>query len=118
MGTFDQPKNFPKLLNVLWWFVYIPAAVLEAELLYEQTWLTYTKGEQMIGFTMAHRFVEVVLFGFAGWIGCTLWCIVVLVLILARRHQISTVTRIQFALTFTALLYPFVPIDRLVLRLR
>jgi hypothetical protein len=117
METSEQPKRFPKLLNMIWWFVYLPVAVLEAELLYEQTWLTYTKGEQMIGFTMAHRFVELVLFGFAGWLGCVLWSIVV-VLILGRRHQISTVTRIQFALAVIALLYPFVPIDRLVLRLR
>jgi hypothetical protein len=118
METFDQPKRFPKFLTVSWWFVYLPLATLEARLLYEQTWLTYTRGEQMIGFTMAHQFPELLLFGLVGWIGCVIWCITALVLIVRRRHQIPGVTRLQFALVVITLLLQFVPVDRLVLRLR
>ena len=118
METFDQPKRFPKVLTLIWWFVYLPLAALEARLLYEQSWLTYTRGEQMIGFSMAHQFPELLLFGLAGWIGSILWCLVALILILRRRYQISTVCKFQFALTLTTLLLSFMPVDRLVLKLR
>ena len=116
--TFDQPIRFPKVLTVIWWFVYLPLAALEARLLYEQTWLTYTRGEQMIGFSMAHQFPELLLFGLVGFLGCILWCVVALVFILRRRYQTSTVTKLQFALALTTLLLIFIPVDRLVLKLR
>jgi hypothetical protein len=118
METFDRPKSLPKVLTVSWWFVYLPLAALEARILYEQTWLTYTRGAQMIGFAMAHQFPELLLFGLAGWLGCVLWCVATLVLMLGQRHPIPTVIRLQFALAVITLLLPFVPVDRLVLRLR
>ncbi|HSE22046.1 MAG TPA: hypothetical protein VLB68_10320 [Pyrinomonadaceae bacterium] len=118
METFDQPKRFPKVLTVIWWFVYLPLVALEARLLYEQTWLTYTRGEQMIGFSIAHQFPELLLFGLAGWLGSILWCIVALLFILRRRYQISTISKLQFALALTTLLLTFMPVDRLVLKLR
>jgi hypothetical protein len=118
METNDQPKRFPKVLTVIWWFVYPPLGALEARLLYEQIWLTYTRGEQMIGFSMAHQFPELLLFGLAGCIGSILWSIVALVFILRRRYQISTASKLQFALALTTLLLIFTPIDRLVLKLR
>lgn len=117
METFDQPKRLPKVLTVIWWFVYLPLAALEARLLYEQTWLTYTRGEQMIGFSMAHQFPELILFGLGGWLGSILWCIVAF-FFFWRRYQMSIVNRFQFALALTTLLLILVPIDRLVLRLR
>lgn len=118
MKRFDQPKTFPKHLTLIWWFVYLPFAALESRLLYEQTWLTYTYGEQMIGFAMAHNFPVLLLFGLVGWIGCVIWCIVTLVLIVRRKHQIPIVSRLQFALTVITLLLQFIPVDRMVLRLR
>lgn len=118
METFEQPKGFPKFVTVIWWVVYLPLLALEARLLYEQTWLTYTRGEQMIGFSMAHQFPELLLIGLAGWLGCILWCIVALVFMLRRRYQTSIVSRLQFALALTTVLLMIVPIDRLVLRLR
>jgi hypothetical protein len=118
METLNQPKRCPQLLTASWWFVYLPLAALEARLLYEQIWLTYTEGGQMIGFAMAHQFPELLLVGLFGGIGCAVWCIVALVFIVPRRHQIPMVSRIQFALAVITLLLQFVPIDRLVLRLR
>jgi hypothetical protein len=117
METFDQRKSFPKVLTVSWWFVYLPLAALEARILYEQTWLTYTRGEQMIGFAMAHQFPELLLLGLAGWLGCVLWCVAI-VFMLFRRRPIPTFIRLQFVLAVITLLFPLVPVDRLVLRLR
>ena len=118
METFEQPKKFPLFFSVIWWFVYLPLAALETRLLWEQTWLTYMRGEQMIGFSMAHQFPEIILFGLVGWLGCFLWCIVALVFLFWRRYQMSIVNRLQLALALTTLLLMFVPVDRLVLRLR
>lgn len=116
-GNIRPTKRLPKVLTVIWWFVYLPLAALEARLLYEQTWLTYTRGEQMIGFSMAHQFPELILFGLAGWLGCVLWCIVTVIFIFGRGYKTSTVSRLQFALALTTLLLVFVPVDKLVLRL-
>lgn len=118
MERFETVRKFPKILTVVWWFVYLPLAALEARLLWEQTWLTYTRGEQMIGFSLAHQFPELVLLGLAGWLGCLLWCFVALIFILRPRYQTPTVNKVQFALALTTLILPFVPIDKLVLRLR
>lgn len=118
METSGQTRRFPKLLTVSWWFVYLPLLALEARLLYEETWLTYTRGEQMIGFTMAHKFPELLLLGFFGWAGCLIWCSIALVVIVRRKHELPLVGRIQLTFAAVTLLLPFVPIDRLVLRLR
>lgn len=118
MGNFERPKTFPMIFTVIWWFFYLPLAVLETRLLWEQTWLTYMRGEQMIGFSLAHQFPEVILFGLVGWLGCILWCIFALVLILWRRYQMSMVNRLQFTLALITLVMIFVPVDRLVLKLR
>lgn len=117
-GKIRHLKKFPKFLTVSWWFVYPPLAVLEARLLWEQTWLTYMRGEQMIGFSMAHQLPLLVLIGLAGWVGCILWSLVALIFILRRRHQVSTVNIVQFALALTTLILMFVPVDKLVLKLR
>ena len=118
MAIFGHSKQFPKLLTVIWWFVYLPLAALEARILYEQTWWTYTRGEQMIGFSMAHQLPELLLLGLAGWLGCVLWCIIALAFFIGRRTHIPTISRLQFALAAITLLLPFVPVDRLVLSLR
>jgi len=115
--TFDQQKIFPKHLTVTWWLVYPPLATFVARLLYEQTWLTYRYGKQMIGFAMIHNFPELLLFGLVGWIGCIAWCIVALVLIVRRRHQIPVIIKLQLALAVTTLLLLLVPIDKFVLKL-
>ena len=118
METLDQSKRLPKVLTVIWWFVYLPLAVFEVRILWEQTWLTYTRGEQMIGFSLAHQFPVFVLIALAGCLGCILWCIITLVFILRRRYHISTVTKVQVALALITLIFMFLPIDKFVLRVR
>lgn len=115
--TFDQQKIFPKHLTVTWWLVYPPLATFVARLLYEQTWLTYRYGKQMIGFAMIHSFPELLLFGLVGWIGCFAWCSAVLTLIVRRSHQIQIASKLQLALAVTTLLLLLVPIDKFVLKL-
>jgi ABC-type thiamin/hydroxymethylpyrimidine transport system permease subunit len=118
MTELERPKNFPTLLTVGWWFVFLPFAALAARLLYEQIWLTYTQGPQMIGFTMAHQFLPLLLLGFLGEIGCAIWCIAALVIFVRRRHEIGTFPKVQFALAAVTLLLQWVPVDEIVLKLR
>jgi hypothetical protein len=115
--TFDQRKVFPKHLTIMWWLVYPLLATFVARLLYEQTWLTYRYGEQMIGFAMIHSFPELLILGLLGWIGCIAWCIVALALIVRRSHQIQIASKLQLALAVITLLLLFVPIDKFVLKL-
>lgn len=101
----------------MWRLVYPLLATLVARLLYEQTWLTYRYGEQMIGFAMIHSFPVLLILGLLGWIGCIAWCIVALALIVRRNHQIQIASKLQLALAVITLLLLFVPIDKFVLKL-
>ncbi len=114
----ERAKNFPRLLTVSWWFVFIPFAALGARLLYEQTWLTYTRGPQMIGFTMVHQFFPLLLYGFLGEIGCGIWCIAALITFVRGQHRITAFPKVQFAFAAILLILQWVPVDEIVLKLR
>ena len=118
MNAIEQRKPFPKALLVSWWFAYLPLAALEGRFLYEQIWLTYTRGEQMIGFTMVHQFPLLLIVGLAGWLGCFVWCVIALMVLVKRRHEMGITARIQFSLAAVTLLLMCVPVDSLVLKLR
>ena len=118
MQTFQRSTKLTWLLAWTWWFVYVPFAVLQARLVWEKTWLTWTRGAQMIGFSLAHQYPEVVLLGALGGLGTALWVLVAVVLLLSRRHTLLTVGKVQLALSVFTLAVAFLPIDDWVLRFR
>ena len=87
-------------------------------MLYEQVWLTYTQGPQMIGFTMAHQFPILLLLGLFGEVGCVIWCLAALVVFVRREHHIGMLGKVQFALAAITLALQYAPVDQIVLTLR
>lgn len=115
--TFDKTTSLTSLLGWGWWLVYLPLAVLESRLLWEQTWLTWTRGEQMVGFSLAHAHPEVLLLGLLGAIGTALWVLMTVVIVALRRHRLLLAGKVQMCLACVTLVLLFLPIDRWVLRL-
>lgn len=116
--TFDKTTSLTSLLGWSWWLVYLPFAALEIRLLWEETWLTWTRGEQMIGFSLAHVHPEWLLLGFLGGIGTALWVLTAVMIVTLRRHKLLLTGKVQLCLSCATLVLAFLPIDRWILRLR
>ena len=63
------------------------SGLLAAETVYEQTFLTYWEGPQMIGFTLAHEHIGFLLFGMAGTLGLYVWSTMFLIAFGYRRTK-------------------------------
>jgi hypothetical protein len=76
-------RVFGRGLIIWWWSAFIAAAPLYFRLLWEQTYLTWQKGPQMIGFSLAHQHPEVLLVGLAGYAAMCGWLVVAFAIIRA-----------------------------------
>jgi hypothetical protein len=91
MGT-NERTGFPKLWTMVGYASVVGAALLTARILYEETFLTWRKGPQMVGFAMAHGAVPfiaatgllVVLIGL-------LWSIVTLPILIRYKFRVPLV---------------------------
>jgi hypothetical protein len=118
MQTFQKTTLVSWVLGWSWWFVYFPFAAFEMRLAWEETWLTWTQGEQMIGFTLMHVYGGFFLVGVLGALGTALWVFVAATLLLLRRNKLLMTGKVQFGLATGTLVLALLPIDRWVLRLR
>jgi hypothetical protein len=118
MQTFEKTTLLTWMLSWSWWFVYLPFAGLEIRLLWEQTWLTWTQGRQMIGFSLMHVYPGLLILGVLGAIGTALWVLVAIIVLALRRHKLLAAGKVQLCLSAGTLALVFLPIDRWVLRLR
>jgi hypothetical protein len=117
-STFERPTRFGRALSIAWWFFYIPFAVLEGRLLWEQTWLTWRRGPQMIGFSLAHQHLEIVLLGVLGGVLTALWVLVVTGLFLVKGQRLRRVGMLQLVVSVLTMVIAFLPIDRWVQAIR
>jgi hypothetical protein len=118
MQSFEKITGPTWLLSWSWWFVYLPFAMLEIRLLWEQTWLTWTQGSQMIGFTLMHVYPELLVLGVFCAIGTALWVLVAVIMLGLRRNKLLATGKVQLFLSVGTLVLAFLPIDRWVLRFR
>jgi hypothetical protein len=118
MQTFQKTTLVSWVLGWSWWVVYVPFAALEIRLLWEQTWLTWTQGAQMIGFTLVHVYGGFFLLGALGELGTAVWVLVAAILVVFRRNRLLAMGKVQFRLAAATLVLALLPIDRWVLRLR
>src|SRR5215475_11286737 len=99
MQTFEKTTLLTWVLGWSWWLVYPPFAALEIRLLWAQTWLTWTQGEQMIGFTLMHVYPGLSLLGFFGAIGTVLWLLLAISMLVLRRHRLLATGKVQLSLS-------------------
>jgi ankyrin repeat protein len=71
--------------------MYVPFAM---RILYEETFLTWQRGPQMIGFSMAHLFPQLLIAGLLGFAVGAIWWLVSLVLALRRKRRTQRSMRI------------------------
>lgn len=61
------------------------ALPLTLRMVWETTWLTWQGGPQMVGFSMAHEFPALLLFGAAAFVGLAAWTVYAIVICLWKR---------------------------------
>ena len=95
---------------VIWWWVALAASVpLYLRILWEQTALTWQRGPQMIGFSLAHQHPEIVLLGLVGYVGMLVWLVAAGVSALRRRSLPKGVQLAYVVITVAAVLVALVP---------
>ena len=93
-----SPKGLPLWLVLIGWLLLLCAASLNARLVWEQTFLTWRNGPQMVGFSLTHQHPEVVLLGFPLMILAHLWLISAAALLIVKKGR-AYFTRPQWLLT-------------------
>ncbi len=109
MSGFDPSSRFPRWLVMLWWLVVPSAAPLFLRLLYEETVLTWRRGPQMVGYTMAHQFAWVLVLGLFGYLATVLWLLIAVVILIRRRCVPRGLDRLYLMLPAAAVAISFVP---------
>lgn len=63
----SDPENkhlgLPRWVIISWFILFPLAFLLTARLIYEQTYLTWAQGVQMVGFSLAHQGLGFLIFG-------------------------------------------------------
>ena len=81
--------GFPRPWTIAGYLLLSGVALFVGRIVYEETFLTWINGPQMVGFAMMHGAVPIVLIaGLIGLPGSLLWVIVSLVLLFRRRFRI------------------------------
>jgi hypothetical protein len=84
-----MPGALPNFLKV-WWVCASPFAVLfAARILWEKTILTWSRGPQMVGFSLWHVYPVFALVGSLGSLALALWLLVAAPYAIARRRDIE-----------------------------
>jgi hypothetical protein len=65
--------SFPGALLKFWWVAFVLGGVAVVEQVWEQTFLTWRHGPQMIGFTLLHVYPELAILGIIGYYLMIVW---------------------------------------------
>jgi hypothetical protein len=107
----NERQSLPNWLAVWWWVAFVVAAPLYLRLLWEQTFLTWRAGRQMIGFSLVHRHLEILVAGLAGYVLFLAWIIVTAVYLAMKRTRPSRSTLAYLSIPCLATALNFVPYD-------
>ena|ERR1022692_249196 len=104
------------------WFIVFPLAfLLTSRFIYEQTYLTWAHGLQMVGFALAHQGLDFLIPGMLA-LGLThVWLLVVVLLVVVskRCRRPTTFQAVIIAVTISTLVLTYIPYlwwQRLVVR--
>jgi hypothetical protein len=107
----DEGRVFGRRLVLWWWVAVAASAPLYLRLLWEQTALTWQRGPQMVGFSLAHQHPEVLFIGLAGYVGMMAWLIAAGVSTLRRRSLPQGVQLAYLVVALVGVLVAFVPYE-------
>jgi hypothetical protein len=97
-------SQIPSWLAFVGWIALPGTLLLALDLTYESTSLTWSQGEQMIGFSVSHLIGPLVLLSFLSAIVCHVFLFVVFVFVLSGRLQVRQLSRLQWTLVFILLI--------------
>jgi hypothetical protein len=81
----------------IWWWGSAPLGLaLAARLLWEKTVWTWTRGPQMVGFSLMHIHPGLAIFGILCFYSLTIWLIPVSCYLFLRRRNIRLVDVVMF----------------------
>ena len=106
-----KPSGLPRWLMITWFIVFPPAFLLIARFVYEQTYLTWARGLQMVGFTLAHQGLDLLIPGMLA-LGLThVWLLIVMLLVTVSRRcrQLTKFQATVTAATVLTLVLNYVP---------
>ena len=105
----SERRVFGRSLVIWWWLALAASAPLYVHILWEQTALTWQRGPQMIGFSLAHQHPEIILLGLVGYAGMLVWLVAAGMSALRRRSLPKGVQLAYLVVTVVAVLVAFVP---------
>lgn len=98
-------RSFQKSFVQIGWLIYLLALCYIGRILWEKTYLTWTHGPQMIGFTLIHAYPLLFIVGVIGYLSCLAWILTASVILIRRREFIVRADLIQYCvITFTVIL--------------
>jgi ankyrin repeat protein len=83
--TEAKPDQLPLWVILCWCVIFPGAFLITARFVYEQTFLTWASGAQMVGFTLAHQQILFLLWGSVSMVAAHLWLFAVAVILVKRR---------------------------------
>ena len=107
----SEDRVFGRKLVIWWWLALAASAPLYVRILWEQTALTWRRGPQMIGFSLAHQHPEIILLGLVGYAGMIGWLVVAGVSALRRGSVPKGVHLVYVIVTIVAVLVALVPYE-------
>jgi len=98
-------------LWVAWWAIYPGTAILLGRQLYEQTYLTWKSGPQMIGFSFVHFYPLLFLFDVLSMMAAHVWLLAVVITLVRQRGRLCWHRWVQAGLTVATLAIDYVPTE-------
>lgn len=88
--TEAKPYQLPLWVIIGWCVIFPGAFLITARFVYEQTYLTWASGAQMVGFTLAHQQILFLFWGFASTVAAHVWLLVVALILVKRRFKLGS----------------------------
>jgi hypothetical protein len=99
----------PNWAQIWWWASAPPGLALAARLLWEKTVWTWTRGPQMVGFSLMHIHPGLAIFGILSFYSLTIWLIPAACYLFLRRRDIRLVDIAMFTLALLGVAAMMVP---------
>ena len=88
--TDAKPYRLPPWIIISWCVIFPGAFLIMARFVYEQTYLTWASGPQMVGFHLAHQHLLFLFWGFAATVAAHIWLLIVAIILAIRRFKLAS----------------------------
>ena len=86
LSSEKKPSGLPRWVMISWFIAFPLAFLLTARFVYEQTYVTWAHGLQMVGFTLAHQRLEFLIPGILALGLSHVWLLIVMVLVTVSKR--------------------------------